>query len=159
MSSPNRFWIAGAVVAAALSAALVASIQASALDYVEVTALVEGAARYRGRAVKLTGKVVPATTTVGLDETGKSTLTFQVADERGGRIAVFHRGPKPDAFRDGGVVLLEGALEPTGMRFTAHTLLAQCPSRYEEELAQHRSGGTSGGTTAGADAPRRPGAP
>jgi cytochrome c-type biogenesis protein CcmE len=57
-------------------------------------------------------------------------LSFDIVDEEG-QLSVVHEGSRPDMFRDGAEVVVEGRLAPEGV-FQAHTLLLKCPSKYEE---------------------------
>ncbi|NIV47932.1 MAG: hypothetical protein GWN46_14570, partial [Gammaproteobacteria bacterium] len=45
-------------------------------------------------------------------------------------LAVHYHGIIPDTFVDGADVVVEGQLQSDGV-FSAHTLLAKCPSKYE----------------------------
>lgn len=56
-------------------------------------------------------------------------LQFDIVDDGGRLPAVFH-GSRPDMFRDGAQVVLEGRYSPAGV-FEARTMLLQCPSKYE----------------------------
>ncbi len=56
-------------------------------------------------------------------------LSFDVGDESG-TLSVVYQGPRPDMFRDGATVVLEGRLDGPGP-FKADTLLLKCPSKYE----------------------------
>ena len=47
-----------------------------------------------------------------------------------GSIDLYH-GPRPDMFRDGADVVLEGSYTSEGI-FEAQKMLLQCPSKYEE---------------------------
>jgi cytochrome c-type biogenesis protein CcmE len=132
----NRFWLCGILVGAGFTAGLVATIRASAADYVTVSELKASPERWRRVEVKVTGKVVAATTRTSLDPAGQTVLVFQVEDAKGARAWVHHRGPKPDAYRDGGEVILEGSYDGARDEIRARTLLAKCPSRYEERAGK-----------------------
>lgn len=129
----NRFWVCGLIVAVGLTAGIAATIKGTAMEYVEIAALKANPARYQGRRVKVTGKVVPKTTQVSTNDSGESVLQFEVRGETGAQMRVYHRGPKPDAFKDDGVVILEGQYQPRKNQLRADSLLAKCPSRYEEK--------------------------
>ncbi len=86
-----------------------------------------------GRQVRLAGNVVPGSI---IREEGSSVVRFQVADP-GGALAVVYKGAVPDIFGPDIEVVLEGKYNPsTG--FAADTMLAKCPSKFEE---QAKSGG------------------
>jgi len=63
----------------------------------------------------------------------QETVRTFVLEEKGKRLTVKSRGPKPDAFRDGSEVVAEGklVLEGGAPMFIATGLSAKCPSKYE----------------------------
>ena len=64
-------------------------------------------------------------------ELGTMRVRFLV--EEGGReTVVVYTGLIPDTFKDGSEVVVEGTYAPNAT-FTAHTLFAKCPSKYESE--------------------------
>ena len=81
-----------------------------------------------GRQVRLAGNVVPGSI---IREEGSSVVRFQVADP-GGALSVVYKGAGPDIFGPDIEVVLEGKYNPsTG--FAADTMLAKCPSKFEEQ--------------------------
>ena len=86
-----------------------------------------------GRQVRLAGNVVAGSI---VREEGSSVVRFQVADA-GGALPVVYRGAVPDIFGPDIEVVLEGKYNPaTG--FAADTMLAKCPSKFEEQAAASR---------------------
>jgi len=81
-----------------------------------------------GRQVRLAGNVVPGSI---VREEGSSVVRFQVADP-GGALAVVYKGAVPDIFGPDIEVVLEGKYNP-GTGFAADTMLAKCPSKFEEQ--------------------------
>ena len=62
---------------------------------------------------------------------GSSSLKFALVDpDSGATVPVVYHGVIPDTFVDDAAVVVEGRLQDDGA-FTAHTLLAKCPSKYE----------------------------
>ncbi len=60
-------------------------------------------------------------------------LEFEIADESGSLPVVYH-GPRPEMFRAGAEVVIEGRhIQPSVFR--AQKLLLKCPSKYEEANA------------------------
>lgn len=57
-------------------------------------------------------------------------LEFRVTDDSG-ILSVVHHGARPDMFRDGTQVVLEGRYGNSGV-FEADSMLLKCPSKYEE---------------------------
>jgi cytochrome c-type biogenesis protein CcmE len=66
---------------------------------------------------------------------GGGELRFTLTDGENG-LPVHYRGAVPDAFTEGGDVVVEGRLGPSGT-FEAHTLIAKCPSKYEAADVEH----------------------
>ena len=58
-------------------------------------------------------------------------LTFDITDP-GGVLNVVYHGPRPDMFRDGAEVVVEGKYAASG-KLEARQLLLKCPSKYEEK--------------------------
>ncbi len=83
-----------------------------------------------GKQVRLAGNVVPGS--IVRDE-GSSTIRFQVADA-GGSLPIVYHGAVPDIFGPDIEVVLEGTYDPAS-GFSANTLLAKCPSKFEEQMA------------------------
>lgn len=48
-------------------------------------------------------------------------------------MAVSYRGARPDGLQDGRTIIAEGRISPGASEVEAHTLMVQCPSRYEAE--------------------------
>ena len=57
-------------------------------------------------------------------------LAFEIGDESGS-LPVLYQGPRPDMFKDGAEVVIEGTYGQEGV-FDAETLMLKCPSKYEE---------------------------
>jgi cytochrome c-type biogenesis protein CcmE len=76
--------------------------------------------------LRVNGKVVHGT--ISREDTGED-VGFEMTDG-GAVLAVRYHGIIPDTFVDGADVVVEGALENDGT-FSAHMLLAKCPSKYE----------------------------
>lgn len=59
-------------------------------------------------------------------------LRFDIIDEDGNTLSVFHHGVKPDNFSEDVIVIIDGYLTP-GEAFVAERLRTKCPSKYEGE--------------------------
>ena len=80
------------------------------------------------RAVRVAGAVVEGS----IDwEPRELRLQFEITDEHGRPLPALYHGPRPDMFRDGADVVLEGSYTSEGI-FEAQKMLLQCPSKYEE---------------------------
>lgn len=84
-----------------------------------------------GAHVRLSGTVVPGTI---VTDTDAGTVTFDVTDQTTD-VTVVYAGPRPDTLQDGGEAVAEGALGTDG-RFSADTLFAKCPSKFETQSEQ-----------------------
>jgi cytochrome c-type biogenesis protein CcmE len=85
----------------------------------------------QGVHVRLSGTVVPGTI---VTDTNAGIVTFDVTDNTTD-VTVVYAGPKPDTLQDGGEAVAEGALGTDG-RFTADTLFAKCPSKFQTQDEQ-----------------------
>ena len=99
-------------------------LTASELD----TAITEGNVDY-GENMRLHGRVLTGSIEKG--EVGSLQISF-IAHEGGTQIPIVNTGVVPDTFRDDSEVVLEGGYGQNGT-FTAHTLFAKCPSKYESD--------------------------
>lgn len=79
--------------------------------------------------MRLHGKVVVGSIEKG--EVGSMRVAF-MAHEGGLETPVVYTGVIPDTFKDDSEVVVEGTYSRSGT-FTAHTLYAKCPSKYESE--------------------------
>jgi len=132
--SPLRLWIAGGLVVASAFYLVVSSLSAAGMSELPIRTVREQGLVNR---VKLNGVVEPASTRY--DET-RMELRFTMADEQGEHIEVLFAGIKPNAFRDGGQVMIEGYYDAGKDVLRAETLMAKCPSKYEQEGPDHPAG-------------------
>jgi cytochrome c-type biogenesis protein CcmE len=108
--------------------------------------------RNPNRAVKIRGLVVDDS----LRETG-TTIDFEVRDPEsaGTRSLPVHfdtlraQGQRPDTLMPRAEVVIEGHLDDGGT-FQANTILAKCPSKYEDEDPAEHTGYEPEGTGTGA---------
>jgi cytochrome c-type biogenesis protein CcmE len=61
-------------------------------------------------------------------------LYFNLIGDNGKYIKVFYEGIIPDAFKEGGGVIVEGTYSRSSNLLTADVLLAKCPSKYEAKV-------------------------
>jgi cytochrome c-type biogenesis protein CcmE len=79
--------------------------------------------------MRLHGEVVIGSIKRG--EVGTMRVQF-MAQEGGLETPVVYTGVIPDQFKDESEIVVEGKYSPDGT-FTAHTMYAKCPSKYESE--------------------------
>lgn len=118
--------IVGLVILAAVGYLVYSGLRTNV--YYQTVSELRASGGANGKQVRLAGKVVPGTI---VREEGSSTIRFQVADA-GGTLPIVYKGAVPDIFGDDIEVVLEGKYNPsTG--FAADTMLAKCPSKFEEQ--------------------------
>jgi len=119
-------WIAGGTIVAIAAAYMILSAaQGSVAFYLTISEL-----QQRGpqeRRVRVSGFVVEDSI---VWEPRDLDLQFQMVDDSG-MLPVAHTGARPDMFRDGAELIVEGRLRQDGV-FEATTLILKCPSKYEE---------------------------
>lgn len=84
-----------------------------------------------GRPVRVAGLVDEGSI---VRQEGGSVLRFSMSDDSGS-IPVVYKGAVPDIFQPGIEVVIEGKYAPGG-EFTADTLLAKCPSKFDTAQAE-----------------------
>jgi len=121
-----KFFVGGAIIVVVLAWLIFTNIQAASAPYLTVEQLL--AQGPSDRIARVSGLVLGET----IDwDPQQLVLRFQIADE-GGSIPVIYEGVRPDMFRDGAQVVVEGKQSSSGV-FEAKTLLLKCPSKYVEE--------------------------
>lgn len=119
-----------AVLAAAIVAAagylIFTAMQTSAVYYLTVGELLAAGPSIHGQPVRVAGNVVPGS----IQREPTSLVVRFEAEDGSGRIPVVYRGVLPDIFGDGVEVVVEGRYQADGV-FTASTLFAKCPSKFE----------------------------
>jgi len=126
-----RFWIAAAVIVAALVYLIFSTTQGSAVYALTIGELKGRGSAIYGRGVRVGGTVVANSITY---DASQVLLQFTLVDA-GDTLAVVHKGARPDMLRDGAQALVEGKYEPSGT-FAATKILLQCPSKYEAAATQ-----------------------
>ena len=135
MSVKKVKFIAGfAVIVLSLLALVAYSSEKMSLYYLTVPELEARETEFADTRFKLAGKVVPGSI---IRRDGNRTVEFEIRDPSDEGTApstrtIRYSGVLPDTFRDGADVVLEGAMGPNGI-FTAETMLAKCPSKYESQ--------------------------
>jgi cytochrome c-type biogenesis protein CcmE len=122
----SRVLIAGGAGLAALGFFVASALNSGAVYYVTVGELYARRAEVGRQRVRVAGRVVPGT----IERAGGVLrfTAFDPATEQ--RLPIAYRGVVPDAFNDEAEVVVEGTLGQDGA-FSASTLLAKCPSKYE----------------------------
>jgi cytochrome c-type biogenesis protein CcmE len=123
-----KFAIAGTVLALSVAYLVLTGIQSTSVYYLTVGELRGVEHAVAGRPVRLAGNVAPGS----VDRlNGGLALRFIVQDETGSLPVYYEGGPVPDIFGEDVQVVVEGKLQQDGT-FAADTLLAKCPSKFED---------------------------
>jgi cytochrome c-type biogenesis protein CcmE len=91
-----------------------------------------------GETIKVNGRVVDGTI-----QKQQLDYQFAICGKTNQNLSVAYHGVVPDTFKDGSDVVVEGTYDPATKSFTASTLLAKCPTKYESQ--KQASAGKSGG--------------
>ncbi len=129
-NSRLKCWIAGAVVVGSAAYLIASTLSSYAIAERSIQDL--NALQHR-TDVKLSGHVVAGSVRYDAEQ---RLLRFAIADAENARLAVSFQGLRPDAFREGGQVMVEGQFDPQTKTLAATSLLAKCPSRYEAAATQ-----------------------
>ena len=137
----GRLAIGIVLVGAALAYLVYAGTRDNLVYYYEVDEVQAAAAKTDGR-IRISGDVVPGS--IVKDEKARE-IRFAIEASKmadgaqagaagsaaGASIPVVYAGTVPDIFREGIQVVVEGRMTEDGT-FRAETLLAKCPSKYQE---------------------------
>jgi cytochrome c-type biogenesis protein CcmE len=125
----TKFLIGGIIIALTVGYLIFNAASGSAAYYMTVSELEDQGPSTRN--VRVAGKVVGESI---VWEPRDLQLAFNVLDDSG-QLPVVYKGARPDMFRDGAEVVLEGRYTAEGV-FEARTMLLKCPSKYEGESNQ-----------------------
>lgn len=127
----GRLAIGIVLVGAALSYLVYAGTKDNLVYYYEVDEVQAAAASTDGR-IRVSGDVVEGS--IVKDEETRE-IRFSIRATKGASdgesVPVVYAGTVPDIFREGIQVVVEGKMASDGT-FEAETLLAKCPSKYQE---------------------------
>ena len=126
-----RFLVGGIIIAVAIAFLLFTNLRSSTVYYLTVKELKAQGADFYGQQVRVAGIVNRDTV---YWEARSTTLRFDMI-EGDETLPVIYEGPVPDAFAQSETVVVEGEHSPQGI-FLANTLIVQCPSRYEGQVAR-----------------------
>ena len=124
-SKQIKFIIGGVIIAITAGYLIYSAAQGSAAYYMTVSEV--RALGPQTRNVRVSGLIVDGSV---VWEPRDLLLQFEMVDE-GGTLPVSYTGARPDMFKDGAELVVEGQLGADGV-FQASTLILKCPSKYEE---------------------------
>ena len=124
-SKQIKFIIGGVIIAITAGYLIYSAAQGSAAYYVTISE-VQAVGPQTGN-VRVSGVILEESI---LWEPRDLLLQFEMVDE-GGTLPVTYTGARPDMFKEGAELVVEGQLGPDGV-FQASTIILKCPSKYEE---------------------------
>lgn len=131
MKTRNLRWIFGvAILAAAFGALFLTALEGQFVYYLTVGEYLDQVGEIPHEHYRISGTVVPDSIETHAGGLG---AVFDLTDGNR-RLRVDFRKELPDTFIDGAEAVVEGSQQPDGI-FSAHILLAKCPSKYEPEQA------------------------
>jgi cytochrome c-type biogenesis protein CcmE len=127
--APNlKFFVAGGVIALAVAYLVLMGLQGTTVYFLTVSELQAKGPAAQNQVVRVSGNLVPGTL---VKENGGLGIHFLIADPASQPLPVVYRGSQvPDIMGDNIEIVAEGKLDGQGT-FTAHNVLAKCPSRLE----------------------------
>jgi cytochrome c-type biogenesis protein CcmE len=114
---------------AAIMIMMFTSMPSAGSKEITITDLVENSDNFAGDYIMTQGLLNKDSIQWNAD---KIELQFEIYDENGASISVFHKGIKPDNFTDDIIVILEGFMNGDGV-LEAEKIQTKCPTKYEEE--------------------------
>ncbi len=129
-----QFIIGGAIVAAILGGVLYQSLQSTVFFYTpaEILARPDG---FRDKTIRIGALVVRDSTTWDAD---KVLLKFRVTEDNQHFIPVVYTGVKPDMYREGQGVVVEGRMDGAGT-FRANNLLVKHSEQYSIDQSKRHN--------------------
>ena len=135
-----KFVLLGVGVIASMALLLLVGVNRGGVYYFTVSEFLDHPSK-ADDGFRVNGQVVPGT----IERLPSGMDVRFVMTDGDKSIPVAYHGIIPDTFVDEAAVVVEGRLSAEGT-FTAHTLLAKCPSKYE---AAEEEGGALEATNAG----------
>ncbi|MCX8084241.1 MAG: cytochrome c maturation protein CcmE [Calditerrivibrio sp.] len=133
MKKKKMVVVVGLLIFVAIVFIMISGFQQNTIYYIEVHELQKDPDRFTKKGIRISGDVLNGT--VKKDEINKH-LEFVMTDKTGAKMNVVYNGIIPDAFKEDVQVIVEGKYDKSTNTFTAKTLLAKCPSKYEAEVDQ-----------------------
>jgi len=122
----KRYLIGGAILAVVVGYLFYLSFGSSVSYYVTVSEYFDRGSELHGTNVRVAGKIAD-----GFTEWNTEDLELKFAITEGGdTLPVIYQGAKPDGFKAGASILVEGKCH-SDVIFRASQLIMKCPSKYE----------------------------
>lgn len=125
MNRQVQLLIGGLIIAAILGGIVYQSLESTVFFYTPDEILADPG-NFQGRDIRIGALVVPQSTQWDPD---KVLLSFRVTEDSRSSIPVVFAGVKPDLFREGQGVVVEGRMDPQGV-FRAENVLVKHSEEY-----------------------------
>lgn len=125
--------IGAVIVAAILGSILYQGFQSTVYFYTP-SEILAAPAEFQGKTIRI-GAMVEPNSTVWDDQAVR--LRFEISEDSRKKILVVFNGVKPDMYREGQGVVVEGRLDGTGI-FQADTLLVKHSEEYDVDQAKRQ---------------------
>lgn len=129
MKKNTKVLLAGTSIILAILILLIAATPGASGTELKLQEAVANPEKYEERYITTEGFLVSDSVDWRADEIE---LRFDIIDDDGNILSVFHNGVKPDNFSEDVIVIVDGYLTP-GEPFMAERLRTKCPSKYEGE--------------------------
>jgi cytochrome c-type biogenesis protein CcmE len=106
-----------------------ASMPAAGSKEITITNIIDESGKFDADYVMTQGLLIKDSIQWNADELE---LRFEIYDENGTLLPVYHKGVQPDNFTDDVIVIVEGFIQKDGV-FEAEKVMTKCPSKYEGE--------------------------
>lgn len=130
-----KFIVAGFLIFGSIGYLMWSGVSDSMIYYYTVSEVCERGEELTGKGIRVSGHVQPGSIVRGDAGSQVAFVVFERDAEKA--IDVTYRGVIPDTFKDNAEVVVEGTFDPSARHFEATTLLAKCPSKYEEMGDEH----------------------
>lgn len=127
--------VVGLLILSAIILLMITGFKENQIYYIEVHELQKDPDKFTKKGIRISGDVLNGS--VKKDEINKH-LEFVMTDKTGAKMNVVYNGIIPDAFKENVQVIVEGKYDKSSNTFTANTLLAKCPSKYEAEVEKQK---------------------
>ncbi|OIJ17585.1 hypothetical protein BKP37_03610 [Anaerobacillus alkalilacustris] len=129
MKKNTKVLLGGSTIIIAILILLIAATPGASGTEIPLHEAITNPEKYKDRYITTEGFLIEDSIDWRADEIE---LRFDIVDEDGNVLSVFHDRPRPDNFSEGVIVILGGYIEP-GEPFRAERVQTKCPSKYEGE--------------------------
>lgn len=129
MKKNTKVLLGGGMIFLSIIVLLITATPASSGSEISIGHMKDNAAELTDRYITTEGFLVKGSVEWDAD---KIELRFELDDEEGRVLPVYHKGIQPDNFSDDVIVIIHGYFQEDGV-FEAEKVQTRCPSVYEGE--------------------------